>query len=271
MNMAAIACVCAAVSYGSGAVLQSFGARRSAGSGVRGLIAMMRQGWYAAGLLCDLVGWLLTMYAVKHLPLFAVHTTLAGSVAVTVVLARVFLHAPLRRIDRVAVAVVLGGLLLVGLAAESSPEPGGGSLARTALALGLVPAGALAVAAVRSGRPIGAAIVAGLLFSLGAASVRTLDLDDVPEGLLGQPTAWAVPLFLGVGLLVHARSLQNGNVGPVTAALWATEVLVASVTGYVLFDDSVRPGTLPIAIVGILMALGATVHLALVPSDTPEP
>jgi drug/metabolite transporter (DMT)-like permease len=231
----------------------------------------MRQGWYMAGLACDLVGWLLTMYAVKHLPMFAVHTTLAGSVAVTVVLARVFLRAPLRRLDRVAVAVVLVGLFLVGLAAESSSEPGGGSLPRTVLTVGLVPACMLAVAAVRSGRPIGAAIVAGSLFSLGAASVRTLDLNDVPLGLFSQTTAWAVPIFLGAGLLVHGRSLQNGNVGPVTASLWATEVLVASATGYVLFDDSVRPGTLLLAIVGILLALGATIYLALVPSEASDP
>jgi drug/metabolite transporter (DMT)-like permease len=270
VNTAVLACVVAALAYGSGAVLQSFGARNRGAVGVRGLAVMMRQGWYAAGLACDLVGWLLTMYAVKHLPMFAVHSTLAGSVAVTVVLARIFLRAPLRRSDGAAVAVVLAGLVLVGLAAESSTEPGGGSLARTALAVGLVPAGILAFVAVRTRRPIVAAIVAGTLFSVGAASVRTLDLSDAPVGLLGQPTAWAVPFYLGAGLLVHARSLQNGNVGPVTASLWATEVLVASVVGYVLFDDSVRPGTLPLAVVGMLVALGGTVHLAFAPSLGPD-
>ena len=266
MNTAAVACVAAAGAYGTGAVLQSFAAKKSEAAGIRGLAVMMRHGWYLAGLACDLVGWLLTIYAVKHLALFAVHTTLAGSVAITVVLARLFLRTPLRRIDGVAVAVVLAGLVLVGLAAESPAEVGVGSKARVVLTLGLMPAALVALAVGRGRRPIAAAMTAGLLFSLGAASVRTLDLSDAPLGLLRQPTAWAVPLYLGAGLLVHARSLQHGNVGPVTASLWATEVLVASVAGYVLFDDSVRPGTLVWAITGMVLALGATVHLALAPS-----
>jgi drug/metabolite transporter (DMT)-like permease len=266
VNVAVAACVFAAVAYGSGAVLQSFGAQTSGVSNVLGLAAMVRQKWYLAGLACDLVGWLLTIYAVNHLPLFAVHTTLASSVAVTVVLARVFLRTPLRRSDAVAVAIVLTGLVLVGIAAESAPESGGDNFARTALAVGVIPAAALALVALRSTRPIGAAITAGGLFSFGAASVRTLDLGDGAVGLLGQPTAWAVPLYLGAGLIVHARSLQTGTVGPVTAALWATEVLVGSATGYVLFGDRVRPGTFVWAMIGMVLAVGATVRLAFSPS-----
>jgi drug/metabolite transporter (DMT)-like permease len=258
MNFAVLACVVAACSYAAGAVLQSRGAQHNHASDIKGLAAMMGRGWYMAGLACDLVGWLLTIYAVKHLPLFAVYSTLSGSVAITVVLARIFLHTPLRRIDAVAVAIVLVGLVLVGLAAESADESGGGARARVVLAAALVPVALLAIAAVRGKRAIGAAVTAGLLFSLGAAAVRTLDLGDGAIGLLKQPTAWAVLLYLGAGLLVHARSLQHGNVGP---------VLVASATGYFLFDDSVRPGTLVFAIIGIVLALGATVHLALAPSS----
>jgi drug/metabolite transporter (DMT)-like permease len=270
MNTAALACVMAAVSYGAGAVLQSFGARQSEASGFGGLVSMMRQRWYLCGLACDLMAWLLTTYAVKHLPLFAVHSTLAGSVAVTVVLARLFLRAPLRRIDGAAVAMVLVGLVLVGVAAEAAAEGGGGSTARTVLALGLLPAGLVAVSAARSNQPIFAAMIAGLLFSSGAAAVRTLDLAHGPLGLLAQPTAWAVPTYLGTGLFVHARALQTGSVGAVTAALWATEVVVASITGYLLFDDRVRPGTLPWAILGMAVALGATAHLARVPTLSPD-
>ena len=126
--------------------------------------------------------------------------------------------------------------------------------------------GLVGVVAVRSQRPIVAAVVAGLLFSLGAAAVRTLELGRAPAGLLAQPTAWAVPVYLGAGLVVHARSLQNGDVGPVTAALWATEILVAAAAGYMLFGDRVRPGAFLWAMSGMLLALGATIHLALSPS-----
>ena len=266
MSWATVACVAAAAVYGLGAVLQSLGARRAGGPGLHGLVTIVRQVPYVAGLACDLVGWLLTVYAVKHLPLFAVHTTLAGSVAVTVVLAWLFMRTPLRRVDGAAIAVVLVGLVLVGLSAGSTVDVGGGTRARVLLVIGVPVTVLLGVVVARNERPIAAAVVAGALFSLGACAVRTLDLERAPLGLLTQPAAWAVPVYLGAGLVVHARSLQHGDVGPVTAALWATEILVAAAVGYALFGDRVRAGAFGWAIVGMLLALGATVHLAFSPS-----
>ncbi len=268
MNWAVAACVTAACLYGLGSVLQSHGAQRGGGPGIRGLATIVRQAPYVAGLGCDLLGWLLSMYAVNHLPLFAVYTTLAGSVAVTVVLAWLFLRSPLRAIDTAAIGAVLVGLVLVGFAAAPVPDTGVGTPARVVLVLGLPLAAVAGAVAVRGKRPIIAAVVAGLLFSLGAATVRTLELGRAPVELISQPAAWAVPIYLGAGLVVHARSLQHGNVGPVTASLWATEVLVAATAGYLLFGDHVRPGALWSAISGTILALGATIHLALSPSRT---
>lgn len=265
MSWPIIASVAAAGLYGLGAVLQSLGARRG-GSGIQGLATIFRQGPYVAGLVCDLVGWLLAMYAVNHLPLFAVHTTLAGSVAVTVVLARLLLRTPLRGVDGAAIGAVLVGLVLVGFAAGPRPDTVGGTNARVVLTLAVPLAGLLGGVAVRGRRPIVAAAVAGLLFSLGATTVRTLELGPPLVGLLVQPTAWAVAAYLGAGLVVHAHSLRKGSVGPVTAALWATEILVAATAGYVLFGDRVRPGALWWAMTGMVLALGATIQLALSPS-----
>lgn len=266
MTWASVACMAAAGFYGLGAVLQSVGARRAARYGVPKVSTILGQRPYLAGLGCDLVGWMLTMYAVNHLPLFAVHTILAGSVAVTVILAWLLLRTPLRRVDGAAIGAVLIGLVLVGLATGPTLDATGSTRARVMLLLAVPVAGLLGFAAVRSFAPIGAAMVAGLLFSLGAATVRTLAFGRGPVGLLAQPNAWAVPAYLGAGLVVHARSLQRGSVGPVTAALWATEILVAATTGYMLFGDRVRPGAFGWALVGTLLALGATVHLARSPS-----
>ena len=269
MNWPIIASISAASLYGLGAVLQSLAARRS--SPMEGLATIIRQAPYLAGLVCDLVGWLLTIYAVNHLPLFAVHTTLAGSVVVTAVLAWLLLHTPLRGIDAIAIGAILAGVVLVGSAAAPPADTNGGTKARVVLALGVPVAGMLSLLAARLSLPIVAASVSGLLFSLGATTVRTLELATSPSKLLVQPTAWIFVAYTIAGLVVHAHSLRTGSVGPVTAALWATEILVAATAGYLLFGDSVRQGALPRAVIGTFVTLSATIQLALRPSIAARP
>ena len=267
MTWPIIACVTAAVLYGLGSVLQSLAARRAPAA--KGLGAVIRQLPYLLGLLCDFVGWLLAIYAVHHLPLFAVQTTLASSVGVTAVLAWLLWRTPLRKVDTLSIGAVLVGLALVAYAAGPAPETDGGTRARLVLAVGVPIAGLIGLVAARSSRPIVAAAVSGLLFSLGATTVRTLELGTSPGALLAQPTIWAFLAYAVSGLVLHAHSLRTGHVGPVTAALWATEILVAATTGYVLFGDRVRPGALPAAVIGTVVTLGATVQLALRPSPGP--
>lgn len=269
MTWPIIACITAAILYGLGAVLQSAAARRASPN--QALATIIRQGPYMAGLVCDLFGWLLAIYAVNHLPLFAVHTTLASSVVVTAVLASLLWHTPLRRADTVAIGAIFLGVILVGLAAAPVPDTNGGTKARVALALGVPVAGMLGLLAARLSLPIAAASIAGLLFSLGATTVRTFDLETTPGKLLLQPTSWTFAAYMIAGLVVHAHSLRTGNVGPVTAALWATEILVAATAGYLLFGDRTRPGAQPGALIGVLLTLGATIKLALGPSLSARP
>lgn len=267
MSAPIVACVLASVLYGVGAVLQGAGARRcQADSSVKGLATIVGQGPYLAGLACDLVAWGFTMYAIHHLPQFAVQTTLAGSVAVTALLAWGFLRCPLRARDGLAIGLGLVGLVLVGLAAGPVHDRGAQVTTETVLTV-VVPFGAfLGVVVVRRSGPVARAAVAGLLFSLGAASARTLELSAHPMALVVQPTAWAVVGYVVAGLVVHARSLEGGKVGPVTAALWSSEILVAAAAGFVLFGDRVRPGAMWTALLGVTLSLGATVLLATSPS-----
>src|SRR5215204_4886293 len=92
MKTALLLCVIAAVGYGVGAVLQAVGARHAAAkgcSGSDGLVTMVIQPIFLLGLLVDFASWLISRFALHTLPLFAVQTILAGSLAVTVLLARV--------------------------------------------------------------------------------------------------------------------------------------------------------------------------------------
>jgi len=76
-----------------------------------------------------------------------------------------------------------------------------------------------------------------------------------------------VLIYAVLALGMHAVALIRGHVGPVTAAMWATEVLVATIVGAAALGDHMRPGwTIP-AILGITMTLLATVVLARSPAQ----
>lgn len=70
-----------------------------------GTLHTLRQPLYLAGVGVDLLAWLLSVAALRTLPVYQVQAVLAGSLAVTVVAARVVLGARLRRVDVAAVAV----------------------------------------------------------------------------------------------------------------------------------------------------------------------
>ncbi len=267
VSVALAAAVVAAVIYGAAAVLQAVGAQR-ASSSVEGRATfrqVARQGPYLAGLGCDLVAWVLTVMALRRLPLFAVQTIVAGSLAVTVVLAHVVLRTPLRRTDQAAIAATVVGLVLIGAAAsgQTSIAP---SAVVGVLALAGAPMLAIVGLAARGLPSVVAASVAGMAFAGSLFSARATHLSDGIVSLVTEPSAWAVLGYGTIGLVSYARALEAGHVGSATAAMWATEIVVASVLGWLVLNDGVREGWHLVAGTGLLLAVASTVTLARSPA-----
>ena len=243
--------------YGVASVAQSYAAQRASGA------AVLRHPVYLVGLGCDLLAWLASLVALWSLPLFAVQSLLAGSLAVTVVLAALVLHVPVGPAGRVATAVVVVGLVLVSWSAgaeSTRAAPGwfGGLLAAL---LAVVVAGGLALYG--RGGSIALAAVAALGFSGAAMAARALASSSLSlTGLLADPVAWMIVAFGVIGAVLYARSLERGEVGPATATLWVIEVLVPGGLGVAVLGDTVRPGTLVPAAVGVALAITGTVVLA---------
>jgi len=245
------AAVAAAVGYGTASVMQASGA--SGGASVTGLL---RSPAYLAGLLCDLVAWLLSLVALRHLPLFVVQSVLAGSLAVTAVLGAVVLRQRLRRRDAVMISLLVAALVVLASAGgrqAATPAPAG-------VAIGLVAgAGLLAVlipAARRSG-PAGWALLAGLAFSGAALAARA-----VHGTLITQPLTYAVVVFGGLGASAYAQALERGAVTAVTGVLWAVEIVVPTAVGLGVLGDTVRTGWWPATVLALLVVLAATAVLA---------
>ncbi|EWT06125.1 hypothetical protein N864_24000 [Intrasporangium chromatireducens Q5-1] len=252
--------------YGVASVAQSYAAQRASGA------AVLRHPVYLVGLGCDLLAWLASLVALWSLPLFAVQSLLAGSLAVTVVLAALVLHVPVGPAGRVATAVVIVGLVLVSWSAgaESTRAAPGWFVGLLVALLAAVVAGGVALYG--RGGSIALAAVAALGFSGAAMAARALASSSLSlAGLLADPVAWMIVAFGVVGAVLYARSLERGAVGPATATLWVIEVLVPGGLGVLVLGDTVRPGTLVLAAAGVALAIAGTVALARGGAGEPAP
>ena len=259
-SLAWVAALLGAVGYGVASVLQGVAASHATGP------AVLRQPVYLAGLACDGLAWLASLVALRVLPLFVVQSVLAGSVVVTVVLARLFLRARLRRRDLGAIVATVPALaalayaFLPGRAAVPSVL-----VAWTLLATAVVVV-AVAAAYARGGSLLLAAL-AGAAFSGAAVAARAVDLSSGPLSLLGQPLAWTVLVLGAAGTLAYARSLERGAVGPATAVLWSAETLLAGLVGVLALGDTVRPGWGAVATVAVAVTLLGCAVLATAPAE----
>jgi len=261
VTLGLLAALVGMLGYGVGSVLQAVGAARASGP------AVLRHPAYLAGLACDAVAWLASLAALRHLPLFAVQSLLAGSLGVTVVLAGVFLGARLRSRDAVAVAVIILALATVAGASgaqSARAAPDGFQAATLTVLLVMV---VVSVTLYRDAGSLPVAALAGLAFSGAALSARAVQGGHGWSQILSEPLAWAVLGFGAIGGLTYARSLERGPVGPATAVLWGVEVLVPGIVGVVVLGDGVRPGWALPALLAVAAALAACVVLATSPAQ----
>src|ERR1043165_9781858 len=122
-----------ALSYAAASLLQAVAARRS-----RGTVQTLRHPLYLAGIACDLLAWVGAIIALRVLAVYVVESVLAGSLALTVIGARLILRSSLRRRDVAAVVVTLLALGLLTLSAGQQEEVGASSALRLWLCCGAV-------------------------------------------------------------------------------------------------------------------------------------
>jgi hypothetical protein len=257
-----------AFSYGAGSILQAVGAMRSTGT-----VRTLGHPLYLLGCGCDLLAWPAGMIALRELAVYQVQSVLAGSLAVTVVAARLLLGSRLRRRDVAAVGVTIGALTILAMSAgpqeavaASDPLRIGFCLAALALALigwGAAKVSTPGVVAALAGTAFGGAALAGR-----ALTLPTGNLSATALALVTEPLVAAVLIFASTGMLLYTNALRNGQVGPVTAVLWIGEVIAPSAVGLALLGDTVRPGWGMAAAAAGVLTIGAAIVLATAPATS---
>jgi drug/metabolite transporter (DMT)-like permease len=263
-------CIFGAFSYGAGSILQAVGAQRSIGT-----VRTMGHPLYLIGVGCDLLAWAGSMIALRELAVYQVQAILAGSLAVTIVAARLFLGSRLRTLDIGAVAITIGALTVLAMSAGPQEQVAASTTLRFGFCAAAVLTAAIGWGATKAASPGVVAALAGL--SLGAAALagRALILPAHPLEHLGaaaiavvtEPLSAALVVFAATGMLLYTDALQRGQVGPMTAVLWIGEVIAPSAAGLAVLGDTVRPGWELAAASAGLITVCAAVLLATAPAS----
>ncbi len=261
------AALVASLCYGVASVLQAVGARRVERADQidhRLLVRVLGSLPFLAGTALDAVGLGFNLFALRTLTLFTVQAVVNTNLAVTAVASVLLLRSTLERRDKAAVAAVVCGLVLLGLA--SGPE--GTGAFDTEHRYGLLVASAALVAAaiivanvLKQVHPAVLGGLAGFLFGLFGISVRVVPSLD-PGRLATDPAAYAAVIASVTGFVFFAGALQRGSVTAATAALVVGETAVPALVGLIALGDTTRHGFAPVGVAGFLLAVGGALALS---------
>lgn len=264
-----VAMLVACVGYGVASVLQSEGAKRPAekvGDTIKigSIAAIVTQLPYLIGLGLDGVAFVANVISLQRLPLYLVQAVVNASVGVTALVAW-RRGSVIHRTQWFALAALGVGLTLLAVSSGAqSATPVGRPLQFLILGFGLVPLGVAVVGLRMRGRlaPVVLAASAGLAFTGVAVASRALVIPDPWYHVVGSPLLWTIIAHGALGVLVFAVALQRGAVTAVTAITFVIELVVPTVIGLTLLGDSVPRTLAPLAGLGFLLTLAATVALA---------
>ncbi|MBA8793711.1 drug/metabolite transporter (DMT)-like permease [Friedmanniella endophytica] len=258
----------ASLCYGVASVLQALAARQTAtteGLDPRLMLRLARSWRYLLGLALDGLAFLFSVAALRSLPLFAVQAIVCSFLAVTAVLGAIFLHMKLGRIDKIGVAVVVLGLVMVGSSAAEEAPGAGTSAEHWGLLVVSVLLAALAVPLARLRGVRGAAslgAVAGLGYGVVAVASRMIQSPLTVHGVLTDPATYALLVGGAVALLTYSTALQRGSVTQATAPLVVLETVAPAIVGVALLGDHPRPGWTVVALIGFALAVGGALTLS---------
>ncbi|CAM5644188.1 hypothetical protein [Streptomyces aurantiogriseus] len=266
MALGLLLALCASVLMGTATVFQALGARAVAGGGPGAAVRATWQWPFLVGIVLDTLGFVSELLALRSVPLFLVEAAVAGSLAVTAVVAAGMLRVRLRRVEWAAVGAVCCGLALMAIAAgRETGGDGDDTMRRAVLAasVGLAVLGwgvSTRFGGVRH-RAAVLGVMAGVSFGVVAVAARLLPGPTVP-GVLAEPAAYAVVVSGISGYLLLIGALQAGAVTAATAAMVIGETIGPAVFGVVWLGDTTRHGLAPLAAAGFALSLAGALALA---------
>ncbi|MET8704437.1 DMT family transporter [Kitasatospora sp. NPDC058032] len=263
LTTALVATVC----FGFGSVFQAGGAREAPHiTRIRfGPLAALLRSWrFLLGTALDIVGFALSIVALRSLPLFLVQAVTNASLAVTALAAARLLGARLHRADLLGILAVVVGLTLLAVGSgeagrDHAPSAFHWALLGTTVLMLLL----ILLLARRDGTAaaVGLGLLAGVGFGVTSLAVRVFDFSG-PLDVFTDPAAYGLALGGLGGYLAYALALQRGTVTASTAASTVSETFGPALVGVAVLGDTARPGYAWCVLTGFAVAVGGTVVLS---------
>ena len=253
---------------GTATVLEQVAARRQ--KDIKSLhpsnfIKIFLQGPYALGIILDLVGWGLFLFAARNLPLFLDLSFLAAGLMVTAVVAQAHSKTKISLAEKRAIGLVMIGVILLGVVAEPS---GPRSVSHHFVTIIEVFPAVLAVAGascLRTSSRLSTFALAGFSgLAFGATGIisRIINISHLDLHTILQPLVAALIAYGALGILLLTAALQKDSINRVTSTLYASELALPSLLGIVFLGDSARHGLWPLVAIGFLCVIVGTVAVA---------
>jgi len=258
--------ILASLGSGAGSAVEAFGVRKAAAKGKPpgDLGPLLHEPIYFIGLTVDLLGFGFTVIALQLLPLFLVQAVVASSIGVTALIVAAS-GRPLGRQGWIALCASLGGLVLLGISAEShdgTPLPISWQWALLGMALPLAVLGVFANRRNGTWSAVLLAFGAGLAFACVAVSARSMELPDPAWQLLVLPALWSIVVNGVLGTVLFALALQRGRVTVVAAVAYTTNTVLPATIGILFLGDEVSSGYALVATAGFLIAVSGAIALS---------
>lgn len=221
---------------------------------------------YMAGIALDIIGWLLTLVAVRALPLFLVQSVVSANIVIAALLDEIVLRRRLPRQGYGLILMILAGLTV--LASTAAPIQVNQPIADwyqwgaliVLIVLGLI--GSVLVRLKTRAAAIGLAAIAGIAFG-GISIVGRLLIVNVPFWhFLENPLSWVLIAYSGLGMLFFSIALQRTTATTVNAVAVALQTVAPAAIGIALLGDGVRAGFWPLMIAAMVTTLIGAVALA---------
>lgn len=266
--LAIVAALACALCNGAAAVLQKIGASRqrkatSLDAGM--LVHLAHNGPYVLGVALDLIGWALTVFAVRIIPLFLAEAVIATNVACTALLEQVVLKHKLPAATWRWLGVLLAGLVFLGASATRQNAVSVHGLVEWSIIFAPVTCLALGALVARSKRKVAAFVLAGLSgVAFGGTSIvgRVLPITAQWWHVLAQPLFWSLGLYGLAGVWLFTIALQRSLATTVNAWMTAAQTVGPATVGLVFLSDNVRGDTWVLLALGMACALTGVVGVA---------
>src|SRR5262245_14904576 len=254
--------------YGAANLLQSIAAANTREHDTldpKLLMRLARHRTYLAGLLCQILGFVLAFLARRDLPLFLVQSAMAAGLGVTAVLGVVILKWKLPVTEIILLVLLCGGIAALVIAAQPHPSRQLNTLETVGLVgilAALAPAGFFAAKLRGVPGSVALGTLAGIAFAGAAVASRPLAGGPSPESWLTDPLLYLLIAYSLVGQLLLGLAMQRGSTTAAVAAMDAAAAVPAAVVGLAFLGDRITPGREWLAATGFLVTLGSVIGLS---------